>query len=335
MVAERAGTVTQILVEPGERVEAGDVLFTTDDTEEQAAVAVAEAQLGEIESAFSAAQTDVEAANASLDQANAVLKQVTESLADQEQLRSTNSPAFRANEYERLLNSKAANEAQVAAADASVEAARVQLDETLPARRASAEAAIQQARVELDLTTVRAGTTGTIEQLTLSVGSRAGQTSLGPAMLIVPEAPVMITAGFPQVARSILHVGMAGEVMCYSALNLSMTDVVLPVRVARIQNVIATGQVTAAGRLIEPSSVADNGDIVVHFTLEHPEQEALLPDGSSCIVQTYTTHFDGALEGTPVAHVIETLGVIKAVGLRLKAWTGLLAGVGLTGGGGH
>ena len=57
----------------------------------------------------------------------------------------------------------------------------------------------------------------------------------------------------------------------------------------------------------------------------------MLAPGSACIVQTYTTGFSGDLEGTTVAHAIEAMGIIKAVGLRIKAWLGLASGIGLAG----
>lgn len=335
VVAERGGTVTALMVQAGQRVAPGDVLFTTDDSTEKAAVAVAQSQLDEVDSAVASAEAEVRAAQATLDQANAALKQINEQLADQEDLRERNSPAFRENEYERVLNTQAAREAEVAAAAAALDAANLEVTDRLPARRASAAAALQRANVDLELTTVRASIAGTIEQLALDVGARAGQTSLGPAMLIVPDEPIIIAAGFSQVARSVLHEGMAAEIMCYSTLNLAMVDIVLPARVDRIQHVIATGQLSATGQLLQPSSVANDGDVVVHFSLVHPEQEKLVPDGSSCIVQTYTTHLTGRFEGGIVAHIIEALGVIKAVVLRIKAWTALLAGIGLGGGGSH
>ncbi|WP_217354444.1 MULTISPECIES: hypothetical protein [unclassified Ruegeria] len=55
--------------------------------------------------------------------------------------------------------------------------------------------------------------------------------------------------------------------------------------------------------------------------------------GSGCIVQSYTTSFEGDMEGTLVAHGIQAMGIIKAVGLRVKAWFGLTSGIGLIGGG--
>jgi len=331
VVADRGGTVTSLEIVPGQRVAPGDVLFTTDDRDERAAVEVAQKTLAEVDSAVSAAEANVRAAEASLAQAAAVLAQTNASLADQEALRASDSPAFRENDYERLLNTQAANEAQVAAAEAALDGARLQVSEVLPAQRESAAAALEQARVTLDQTVVRSAVDGTIEQLTLTVGDRAGQFAMGPAMLIVPDEPLMIVAGFPQAYGSVLHEGMAAEVMCTSLLNIAMTDAVLPARIERIQNVIATGQLAPAGQLLDPASVSTPGSIVAYFSLVHPDHERLLMDGSSCMVQTYTTHLEG---GGALSHVVATLGVIKAVGVRLRAWISLAAGVGL-GGGGH
>lgn len=328
VVAERAGTVTAVEIDPGDRVAPGDVLFTTDDRDEQAAVAVARTKLAEIDSQIAAAKTDVSAAKATLDKANAALEQASKLLAEQETLRDGNSPAFRENDYIRAVNAAAARQADVDAAQAALDAAQLQVSEVLPAQRASAAATLDEAKVRLDQTVVRAAVAGTVEQLTLSVGDRAGQTTLGPAMLIVPDEPLMIAAGFPQAYASVLHEGMAAEVMCPSILNISMVDSVLPARITRIQNVIGTGQLAPAGRLLDPAAIAAPGSIVAHFELLYPEQGERLMDGSTCFVQTYTTELEG---GGALSHTVATLGVIKAVGLRLRAWISLATGIGLGG----
>lgn len=334
VVAERGGTVTEVLVEAGQRVEPGEVLFTTDDRDEKAAVALAQSQIKEVDTAIDAAKTEVRAAEASVNQAKAALEQANNNLADQEELRSRNSPAFRENDYQRIVNTVAGREAEVAAAQASLDSAQLKLDEVLPAQRATAVAALEQANVNLDNTKVRSQVSGVVEQLTLNVGARAGQTNLGPAMLIVPDAPAHVAAGFSQMARAVLHEGMAAEIVCMTSLNVSMTNAVLPARVTRIQNVIAAGQTPPTGQLLEPSQLVNAGSIVVHFALEHADHAPHLVDGSNCMVQTYTTHVSGSLEGTILAHGIETLGVLKALLLRVKAWVALAAGIGL-GGGGH
>lgn len=332
VVAERGGTVTAVNVTPGDRVEPGDVLFTTDDSQEQAAVALAQAQVDQIDSSISSAQAQVRTAEANLTEAQSALQQAEDTFADQDRLRANNSPAFRENEYQRALNTRNSRRAAVAAAEAALDSANLQVSEVLPAARESAVAALEQANVELALTTVTARVAGVVEQVTLSVGARAGQTNLGPAMVIVPDQPQQIAAGFSQLTRNVLHEGMAAEIACMSSLNVSMTNAILPARVTRIQSVVAAGQFAPMGQLIEPGQSVTAGDILVHFELVYPEQAQYLVNGSNCLVQTYTTHATGSLEGTVVGHGVETLGALKAFLLRAKAWVALAAGIGLLGG---
>lgn len=225
------------------------------------------------------------------------------------------------------------------AARAALDLARFEVEEVLPARLARSIAELEEAKTELAKTQIFAEIDGTIEQLTLNVGARASRLARNPAMVIVPDRtsdePWQIVAGFAQATRSVLHVGMAAEVACESNFNIAMKDTVLPARIVRIQNVVAAGQLAPTGRLIEPRERALRGDIVVFLEVVHPEHHALLVEGSGCMVQAYTTHVGGALQGSVIAHGIEALGVLKAILLRVKAWVALAAGIGLGGGGGH
>ena len=156
------------------------------------------------------------------------------------------------------------------------------------------------------------------------------------AMLIVPdrtpEQSGRIVAGISQVSRTELYEGMAAEVACESNFNMGMRDTVLPARIARIQDAISSGAVAPSGRLMEPGATAKRGQVVVHLDLVHPEHQEKLVPGGTCLVQLYTTGLHGDLDGTMTAHVIQALGIIKAYGLRIKAWIGLASGIGLTGG---
>ena len=67
--------------------------------------------------------------------------------------------------------------------------------------------------------------------------------------------------------------------------------------------------------------------MLVYLELLNKEQDSMMLYGSGCLVQTYTNNL-GGFSG----HVIAATGVVKAVGLRLKVWGSLLAGIGLAGG---
>ena len=168
------------------------------------------------------------------------------------------------------------------------------------------------------------------------LGLAPPKSRLNPALLIIPDRAedqrADVVAGFSQATRAVLEPGMAAEIACDSNLNIAMDGTVLPARVVAIQDAIAVGQFGPSGRLFDPSEWARRGDLVVYLDLVHPEHETTLLDGSGCIVQAYSTHIHGTLEGSLIAHGIEALGVLKAILLRIKVWIALAAGIGLAGG---
>jgi hypothetical protein len=157
---------------------------------------------------------------------------------------------------------------------------------------------------------------------------------LSPAMLIIPDRdekhPVIVMAGFSQVARATLYEGMPAEVACESNAKMSFRNTVLPAHVRAIQPAIAAGQVVPGGMMLEPNNLQQRGSLVAYLDLVYPEHKDILLNGSGCMVQTYTDRLPGFF-----GHVISATGVIKAAGLRMKVWGALVSGVGLAGGGSH
>ena len=336
VVTERGGTVTEVSVKAGENVKVGDLLFTVDDSSEKAAVATAQATVGEVNSQIDVIKAQIKEAGADLARTKAALDKANLTMSEQQDLKDRKSPAYTLNRYE---NAKAAQEqaaANVNAADSKLEALQVQLSQVLPAQLKSAEAALDQAKVTLSETKVYSSVSGRIEQLTLNVGARAAQFSVNPAMVIVPDRnksdPIEIVAGFSQTNSAVLHVGMPAEVACESNINNGMKDTVLAARIVRIQDAIATGQLGPTGTLMQPSDRRGPGDLVVHVRLEYPEQNALLVDGTRCLVQAYTTRISGSLQGTFMGGVIQAWALEKALIMRMKVWMMLFAGTGLGGG---
>ena len=333
VVSENGGTVVSIEVDNGSRVKPGQVLFTVSDATEKAAVKTAELKLVEIDKSFASAEAQVDSAKASLDRQKAELQQALEVFKDQDDLRTRRSPAYNERRFQAAVADRDAGEAKVAQAQAELDQANLQLNEVLPAQRASANAALEQAKVELAKTIVHSQVNGVVDQVTLHVGARASQIATNPAMLIIPDRdeahPKRIFAGFSQVARSVLYVGMPAEVACDTNFNVAMVDAVLPARVIAIQPEIAAGQVTATGRLLEPSEFSKRGEVAVLLDLVYPKHKDLLINGSGCIVQTYDRNLGHGI----FAHILGGLGIIKAWGLRIKVWIALVTGVGLAGGG--
>jgi multidrug resistance efflux pump len=330
VVSQTSGPVTEILVENGQRVRAGDLLFTIEDSAQRAALAEAEAALALLDAEELKAADARLIAQASVDEAVTMLARLREDLADAETLLERG--VGTADAAADLRTAVASTEAQLRAAEAGLDLADVDIEEALPARRRQIEAEIEGARVALEFTRVHSLVDGTITQLALNVGSPATTIVLRPAMVIIPDrpegTPTRIVAGFSQIARTTLHEGMPAEVACESNANLSFVDTIFPARVASVQPAIAQGQVIPSGDLLDISSMAERGTVLVYLELLHPEQDALLLDGSGCMVQTYTNAIPGF-----VGHAIAATGVVKAAGLRLKMLGAIIAGVGLSGGG--
>ena len=337
VVAETSGTVTEVFVTGGQHVKVGDALFTVDNSNQVIDVELAKSKVAEVESALAAAEAEVEMAEAAHAAAKANLTQSAVNASDQMELQARDSAAFHKSQLERASATVEARAAEVQATQAQIVAAKVQLNDILPAQLASAEAALDQAELTLANTTTYSRVNGTVEQVTLNAGARVASVPMSPAMLIVPDrngaTSGRIVAGISQVSRRELHEGMAAEVACESNFNISMRDTVLPARITRIQEPISSGALGPSGRLVEPGAVAKRGQVVVHLDLVHEEHREHLVPGGACMVQLYTTDLNGELSGTTAAHVIQVLGIIKAYGLRIKAWLGLASGIGLAGGG--
>jgi len=332
VVAQTNGPVTEVAVTNGQRVKTGDLLFRIEDDTQQAAVKQAEAEVAKLDSAEAMASDTLRIAQASVTEASASLDLVKVDLEKAVSLLARN--VGTQDNVRTLETSLAVGQAQLSAAQAQVDRAQTEISLAIPAQRRAADVALESARVSLNQTEVRSFTDGVVTQMAMSVGSPAAQLIISPGMVIIPDRadnfPLKITAGFSQVARNTLYEGMPAEIACDSNIGLSFRNVVLPATVSSIQPAVAAGQVVPGGRLLEPNNGLARGSLLVYFELDHPEHEALMLNGSGCMVQTYTTNLDGF-----VGHVIAATGVVKAVGLRIKVWGSMVSGIGLAGGGGH
>lgn len=332
VVSQTNGPVTEVSVTNGQHVAAGDVLFRVENSSQQAELKRAEAEFDTLASDEAKARNELLAAEASVMEASAALDLTKGDLDQALTLLSRN---VGTQDAARTLQSEVAvGEARLAAAQAKVSLVQSDISEGIPARRKAAQASLESAQAALDKTEVRTFTDGVVTQLALGAGSPTSQLIVSPAMVIIPDRdadiPLRITAGFSQVARSTLYEGMPAEIACDTNMGLSFTNTVLPAHIASIQPAVAAGQIVPGGRLLEPNNGMARGSLLVYFELDHPEHEAIMLDGSGCIVQAYTTNLPGF-----TGHVIAATGVVKAVGLRLKVWGSMIAGIGLSGGGGH
>lgn len=332
VVAQTSGPVTALHVQNGQRVAAGDLLFEIENSSQKAAYNQALAQFDKLDAAETKAKETLKVARTTVAEATASYDKLKVDLSNARTLFTRNVGTQDAvRELEAGVDVAIA---ELEAANAQVDLAQSELSEAIPAQRKEAAASLESSEAALNKTQVRSFTAGIVTQLAMSVGSPASTLIISPAMVIIPDRdpnmPIRISAGFSQVARSVLYDGMPAEVACNSNANLGFKNSILPAKVAFVQPAIAAGQVVPGGRLLEPNNGVSRGSVLVYFELEHPEHQETLLNGSGCIVQTYTNNLDGF-----IGHAIAATGVVKAVGLRLKVWGVLISGAGLAGGGGH
>ncbi|KZX76398.1 hypothetical protein A3715_12910 [Oleiphilus sp. HI0009] len=329
VVAQTSGPVTDIYVKNGQRVNTGDLLFRIENSAQLAALSEAEAQLAVIEAEQAKAEDNKLIAEASVREIQARLVSLRDELRDAKSILKLGYGTT--NNVIEARSQVQVGEADLDAAKAQLDLTDVELTEGIPARLAASEAAIEKARTALDFTEVRSFTNGTVTQLALSVGSPTTTLVLRPSMVIIPDRPentsVRVSAGFSQVSKTTLYEGMPAEIACDTNASLSYRNAILPARIVLLQPAVATGQVTPSDDLKDLQNASQRGTIHAMLELIHNEHEALLLDGSGCIVQTYTNNLEGVF-----GHIVAATGVVKAAGLRMKVLGSILAGIGLAGG---
>ena len=329
VVAQTSGPVTDIYVKNGQRVNTGDLLFRIENSAQLAALSEAEAQLAIIEAEQAKAEDSKLIAEASVREIQARLVSLRDELRDAKSILKRGYGTT--NNVIEARSQVQVGEADLDAAKAQLDLADVELTEGIPARLAASEAAIEKAKTALDFTEVRSFTNGTITQLALSVGGPTTTLVLRPSMVIIPDrpenTPIRVSGGFAQVSKTTLYEGMPAEIACDTNASLSYRNAILPARIVLLQPAVATGQVTPSGDLKDLQNASQRGTVHAMLELIHKEHEALLLDGSGCIVQTYTNNLEGVF-----GHIVAATGVVKAAGLRMKVLGSILAGIGLAGG---
>lgn len=336
ILPETSGRVAETFVENNQHIEAGDPIFRMDAARQQSALNTAAAKLDEIDAQIAMAAADLQAAGAVVAQAQALLTEYQTELARTRTLMDRGSSAVSQQQLDQQQARADAQAAAVAAAQSQEASARTRVETLLPAEKASAEAALRQAQVELDLTTVYAGTSGIIEQFALEPGDYVSAL-LRPAGLIVPDGRMSgharMQAGFDQISAKVLKVGMVAEAFC-----VSVPFTIIPLVIVDIQQVVAGGAFRPSDTVVDLTQRQTEGTVTVIMEPLYPGGlDEVLP-GSVCIANAYTsTHErreqDDSLSGVQKAglHVVETIGLVHAAGLRLRAILAPLQRLVLTG----
>ena len=324
LLPEGGGRVEEVFVKNGDAVAAGDPVFSLLDSAQVANVNVAESQLDQVASAFAQAEVQLAGAQATLVQAESALAQAKNELAKKSELASRGQQLISKIELERLENTVNQRRGGVQAAQANVTAAQTQISDVLPAQRQSAQRQLEQAQVALDKTVVYAGVDGQVAQFFLQRGDYVNPI-LRPAGVLIPSSGAesgrsQIAAGFNQLSAQVIKPGTITEVVC-----MSKPFSVIPMVVTRVQPVVAAGQLKPSDVLLDAQQRARPGTLTV---VMEPLYEGGLTDvmpGSKCIANAYTSNHDLIEQGdlglgqTLFLHMVDTVGVIHAIILRMQA----------------
>ena len=324
LLPEGGGRVEEVFVKNGDAVAAGDPVFSLLDSAQVANVNLAESQLDQVASAFAQAEVQLAGAQATLVQAESALAQAKNELAKKSELASRGQQLISKIELERLENTVDQRRGGVQAAQANITAAQTQISDVLPAQRQSAQRQLEQAQVALDKTVIYAGVDGQVSQFYLQRGDYVNPI-LRPAGVLIPSSGpesgrFQIAAGFNQLAAQVIKPGTITEVVC-----MSKPFSVIPMVVTRVQPVVAAGQLKPSDILLDAQQRARPGTLTV---VMEPLYEGGLTDvmpGSKCIANAYTSNHDLIEQGdlglgqTLFLHMVDTVGVIHAIILRMQA----------------
>lgn len=321
VLPERSGRVEEVFVKLRDNVKSGQPLFRLDSSEQEAALETARRRLSEIDASIELTKTQLVVAEAQIEEAQSAYQQAVEELATKTELMKKNASTVAQREIEKLQNIVNGRSAAVAGAIAAKETTATQISTVLPAQRESAEATLHEAQVELDKTTVRAGVDGTLEQFTLRRGDVVNP-MLRPAGVLIPQDAGRwgLIAGFNQLEAQVMKVGMLAEATC-----ISKPMTIIPMIVTDVQDLIAAGQIRASDQLIDPQQARTPGTVTVFLEPLFQGGFDAVPPGSSCIANAYTSNHD-ILDSEDLStprwlflHVIDTVGVIHAIVLRIQA----------------
>lgn len=319
ILPESMGRVDEVYVGINQKVEAGAPLFRLDDSAQKAALDVAHKQIAEVEAQTKVAESELASADGVIRQAEGALQVSIDELQMKTQLLKNDAVARR--EVDRLTNTVESQRGMVSAAYANKETLQTKLSVLLPAQKASAEAALAAAQVELDKTVVKAGIAGTVQQFTLRKGDVLN-TMLRPAGILVPEEAGRGTliAGFGQIEAQVMKPGMVAEATC-----IGKPFAIIPLVVTEVQDVIAAGQQRPTDQLVEVTQLAKPGTLTVFLQPLFPGGLDDVPPGGSCIANAYTNNHDALADANIGTfkwiglHVIDTVGVVHAMILRMQA----------------
>jgi len=324
MLPEGGGRVDKVYIENGQLVQAGDPLFSLEESSQLAAMNVAKSKILQVEAAIELAEAEIKAMKGLVAQAQGSSNQAENELQMKLELQQRDPGVVSAREVQRLENNVASRQGALTAANANLLAVEAQLASVLPAQRASAVEALEQAQVEVRKTTVYASISGRVAQFLLKPGDYVNPI-LRPAGLLIPtigveSGLVEVQAGFNQLAAPVIQPGTLAEIAC-----MSKPFTVIPMVVVRVVDYIAAGQLRPTDNLLDIQARSKPGTLTVAMEpLYKDGLDGVLP-GTKCLANAYTNNHDAITSGELslgsylFMHMVDAVGVVHAVILRIQA----------------
>jgi multidrug resistance efflux pump len=316
IVPETNGRVAEIYVGTSADVAKGAPIFRLDSAKQEAALEIAKRNIAEVDARMVTARAEIAASVGQVQEARGTYEQAVDELTTKQKI----AHVVARREIERLEKLVESRLGSLNAAIANKEAAETKLSTQLPAERASAEATLNQAQVDLAKTVVHAGVAGRVEQFILRPGDIVNPL-MRPAGLLIPQGVEgRLVAGFGQIEAQVLKRGMIAEVTC-----ISKPLTIIPMVVTSVQDFVAAGQVRSGEQLIDVQQVTRPGTLTVFLEPLYEGGLDGVTAGSSCIANAYTNNHDLLAKpdvGFPRRawlHVIDTIGIVHAMILRLQA----------------
>ncbi|HAT1578385.1 TPA: HlyD family secretion protein [Raoultella ornithinolytica] len=311
IVSQTRGRVMSVPVQPNQMLHKGDVLFTLDPTPFQA-------QVDDLTAQVKAASQDALSLNAALNSAQADLQKAI-ALRDQAQREYArfqaghDKGAFSDQMVDTRRQSWKADEAAVAAAQASVVQAHNNLNSVVNGENtkvASLLAQLRAAEFKLENTVVRAPSDGYVSTVGLRPGTMSTALGLKPVMTFVPTGEAdkrEFVAAFRQNSLQRLEKGEQAEL-----LFPAVPGTVFHAEVTEVLPAIGESQFQGQGTLLTTRDLDTRGRALVVFRVTDTRlQNYHLPQGTDVEAAVYSGH-------------LEHLSLIRKILIRMKSWENYL-----------
>jgi multidrug resistance efflux pump len=302
-----SGLVTEVPVQSGTMLKAGDVLFRIDPTPFENAVKAKEAALAaavqtthQLRATADAAQKKLESALADRDGARDIFERSKKLLE---------SGTIAQVQFEKAKNNFNAAEATAQSAKSEADRALLEAEAAIGGVNtdvARLQAELDTAKFNLEQSVVRAPTDGMVQQNFLRRGMFAASMPLRPVMIFLHDEKPKFTAAFLQNSAQRIEEGSEAEFILPAVPGRFFKG-----KVDAVGAFISQGQLQPSGNLIDPEQIKGEGRILVLIEPQEDLSKYLIVPGSTAQVAIYTHH-------------MHHLAIMRKVLLRMKSWTNFL-----------